>query len=74
MQAPWFHWLGSGAFLFLCSIEKLLRHIEAIIFSSEKPVTMMELIETLNNLNENEDQFFESEALMQQVEASRKKY
>lgn len=34
----------------------------------------MELIETLNNLNENEDQFFESEALLQQVEDLRKKY
>lgn len=53
-------------------MDNLQRHVEAIIFSSEKPVTMMELIEVLNNLYE--DKFFESEALMQQIEDLKKRY
>lgn len=52
-------------------MDQLTQHIEAIIFSAEKPVTVKELLETLNNVDEG---FFETETVQNILNQLSEKY
>lgn len=53
-------------------MEHLQQHIEAIIFSSEKPVSVQEIIDCLNNLEE--DTFYESAAIEEALEKIQERF